>query len=162
MYVSRFDPPRAIVADPPSESLSWSLAWMAASAAVGTAYLAGSLLGPLLQHALAGGAANQMAIYQALLASPFFLAITMCLGIAGYVFGGYVAASYCQSRPIRHAMAAGFISVVIGLVGYLGLIQSPFPRWMQALGFLITIPSMYAGARWSMSVQRKRNAADDV
>jgi hypothetical protein len=89
-------------------------------------------------------------LYQAMVTSPAFIFATFVLAVCGYIFGGYVSAGFSRVHPLRHAMAAGGSCMVIGLVGYLGLIRSPFPRWVQVLGFAVTLPCVAAGARlWS-------------
>ena len=74
--------------------------------------------------------------------------LVLLIAAAGYSLGGYLAASLAPARPIAHSVLAGAICIAIGAVGYLGVLSSPLPLWVQITGFLLTIPSFLAGASW--------------
>jgi len=79
----------------------------------------------------------------------------LLIGAGGYLFGGYLAASLAPARPIAHALLGGVICIVIGAVGYLGVVASPFPLWLQLGGFLITLPCALVGAAWHSRTRRQ-------
>ena len=70
----------------------------------------------------------------------------LVLSAFGYTLAGYTAASLAPSRPVVHAVVAAFVCMATGAVGYLGVFPSPFPPWLQVLGFVITLPCAILGA----------------
>ena len=148
MQDSRFNPPTTPVSDPPAESISWFPAWVAASAATGSAYLVGSVFSPFLQHWFARKGGAEGAWYHEMVASSPFSVISLLLSACGYVLGGYIAASLSHGHRARDALFAAVICLLIGAVGYLGVVPSPLPYWAQAFGFLMTVPCFLIGMRW--------------
>jgi|KBSSwiStaDraftv2_1062776.scaffolds.fasta_scaffold1879730_1 hypothetical protein len=73
------------------------------------------------------------------------LTFTSLLSIAS----GYIAGRIGREAPIFHAVVAGIIVIVLGiLMGRGG--HDPTPAWANALGFLTTLPLMILGA-WMAS-----------
>jgi hypothetical protein len=42
----------------------------------------------------------------------------------------------------------------MGAVGYLGVIDSPYPYWAEVSGFVMTLPCFLAGAAWHARSRR--------
>lgn len=83
-----------------------------------------------------------------MLSSPGVSVLVLVLSALSYVFGGYLAAFLSPSRPAAHALLGGSICLVIGAIGYLGVMSSPYPIWTQAVGFGLTLPCCLLGANW--------------
>jgi hypothetical protein len=73
------------------------------------------------------------------------LAFTSLVGVAT----GYVAGRIGREAPIFHAVVAGIIMVVLGMLMARGG-HDPTPGWANAIGFLTTLPLMILGA-WMAS-----------
>ncbi len=73
-----------------------------------------------------------------------FLVAGLVLGILFAIVGGYITAVVAKTAEIRHALSLGGVIVLLGLVTMV-FMQSPQPLWVQLLGLIFAVPSVYIG-----------------
>lgn len=148
MTQNPYSPPTAHVDDAAPQGFSWWAVWVAATCATGSAYLVGSWAGPLFQHSFFSRGQTLDILFQTLVGSWQFGVFILLVGTWSSALGGYVAAAMAPSKPQLHAFVAALLCMVSGAILYLGVFPSPYPIWVQVLGFLLVAPSMSVGAHW--------------
>lgn len=78
----------------------------------------------------------------ALMQNREYVMLSLVLGTASTVLGGYLAARLARTVPYFNALAYGVLGVAIGL-----LTSGDLPTWYRALGIGITIPAALIGAQ---------------
>lgn len=68
----------------------------------------------------------------------------LLVGFCGTTLGGYVAARMGKVLPLRHALATGLISVLLGLVTIV-LFPDSQPMWVSLVGLALVLPAAALG-----------------
>jgi hypothetical protein len=74
----------------------------------------------------------------------WFWVLGLLLGFCGSVFGGYVAAWMGRDFPLRHAIAAGSVSLLFGMVPSF-FWENMGPMWATVAGLALTLPAALLG-----------------
>lgn len=77
-----------------------------------------------------------------LLRNRGYVALSLILGTASTVLGGYLAARLARTVPYFNALAFGILSILIGVLTPVDL-----PTWYRAFAIIITIPAALVGAQ---------------
>jgi hypothetical protein len=79
---------------------------------------------------------------------PYVIAIVY-RGLLG-VAGAYFAATWAPRAPMRHALALGFVGVILGLGGVMAALVRDFgPVWYPVSLVVLTLPAAWAGGAMS-------------
>src|SRR5262249_6749252 len=124
----------------------WWAVGVAATAGTGTAFIIGSWIGPPFQHWFSARGLSLEEVYRTMVQSIGFGVVVVLLSAFGYSLAGYTAASLAPGRPVVHAVVAALICMATWAVYYLGVFPNRYPAWLQALGFIISIPCAVLGA----------------
>ena len=115
---------------------------------------AGSLLFfAVLTAIVAGDGASPEQVAALMTDSPELQLATFAVGLAFTGVGGYVAAAVAGERHIEHAAAAGILSLGLGLLLTLAG-GGGSPAWLQAAGYLLTVPIAAFGGYYRMATER--------
>jgi len=79
------------------------------------------------------------------LADPAYYIITLIMGLAFMVLGGYVAARIARAREIMHAFWVGVVAIGISLLFLSGADTSMYPAWYLPVSFGLTVPAAVLG-----------------
>ena len=104
---------------------------------VGTILMA--ILAAVVVSAVVASRGGGEAEVTAALGSLAFLTSTFAIGEILVVAGGYVAARWARHRPVAHGMAAGALSLVLGLP-FLLLPGAMEPVWPTVLSLIAQVP----------------------
>src|SRR5690606_29224393 len=77
-----------------------------------------------------------------LMHNPGYVLLSLILGTASTVLGGYLAARLARTVPYFNALAFGILGVLIGL-----LTPADLPTWYRARGIAITVRAALIGAQ---------------
>lgn len=78
----------------------------------------------------------------ALMQNREYVVLSLVLGTASTILGGYLAARLARTVPYFNALAFGLLGVAIGL-----LTSGDLPTWYRILAIGITIPAALIGAQ---------------
>ncbi len=78
----------------------------------------------------------------ALMQNREYVVLSLILGTASTMLGGYLAARLARTVPFFNALAFGVLGVTLGL-----LTSGDLPTWYRVLGIGITIPAALIGAQ---------------
>ena len=62
------------------------------------------------------------------------------------VLGGYIAARLAPNRPVGHALALGFLGLVVSLIGLI-VMRSAGPVWYPLALLVLSVPQCWAGGK---------------
>ena len=91
-------------------------------------------------------------------ANPGFQVVVLVYSAVAATFGGWLAGRLAPSRPMRHALILGWISVVLTLLGTAAA-WSHAPIWYHAIAILIVLPAAWCGGSIARN-QRTAGAAN--
>lgn len=117
---------------------------LASLAVIGVDILSGLLLLGIYAPDLSGDMtdAELRQLLAQLMHNPGYVLLSLILGTASTVLGGYLAARLARTVPYFNALAFGILGVLIGL-----LTPADLPTWYRAFGIVITIPAALIGAQ---------------
>ncbi len=78
------------------------------------------------------------------LSDPAYLVVTIVIGLALMLVGGYVAGRVARTREIEHGGMVGVVSVAIGFL-FLFSDTGTYPNWYFPVSFGLTIPAGLLG-----------------
>jgi hypothetical protein len=133
-------PPSATLTEPVSKPRSSVVAVLLGGLVVdflGT--LAAAILAAVIvSAAIVSGGGGDAEVTAGLGSLAFLVAIT-AIGEILVAAGGYVAARWARRRPVAHGVAAGTLSLVLGLP-FLLLPGATEPLWLVVVGLIVHVP----------------------
>jgi hypothetical protein len=72
------------------------------------------------------------------------LAMVLVAWALGAFVGGWVAAHFAKSSPVRAALIVG---VVLLLLGVMTMVTLPHPLWFWVVGIILVLPSAHLGGK---------------
>jgi peptidoglycan/LPS O-acetylase OafA/YrhL len=76
--------------------------------------------------------------------TPTFIVVSSIAGLLFSALGGYVSARIARKAEVRNALATGALSVLVGLVLFVGTPASP-RSWLDLLSLILIIPFAMIG-----------------
>ena len=150
--------PGARVGDPPDpidRRFRWKAALIGAATDLGCSIVAGIVL-TVVFSVMAGphADATEEMLEQMGQSWPFLL-ISMAVGGGFTVLGGYVAARVARHSFLKHALAAGAISLVLGTLLFRGD-DGPYAGVLALLGYGLHLPLALLGGWFAATAARSQ------
>jgi hypothetical protein len=139
--------PNARLADPPEpvdQRFRWKAVLIGAAADLGGSTIAGIVLVIVFSVTAGPGQGSAEDVLGRLALSWPFLMTSMIVGGAFTVLGGYVAGRLARHSFLRHALAAGVLSLVLGIV-FFGGDDGPYAGLIAIVGYGLHLPLAVLG-----------------
>ena len=131
------DAPVADAAEPRDLRFRWLAVVVGAATDLATSTLTGIVLVVVLSIRSPYGSVQEM--MEHLMRDWSFLMTSLLVGSACTVFGGYVAARLARRAFLQHALAAGLLSLAVGILIF-PPDDSPYSGIMSLLGYGLHLP----------------------
>ena len=134
--------PNARLADPPEPvdgRFRWKAVLFGAAADLGGSTIAGIVLVILFSITAGPSQGSAEDVLGQLARSWPFLMTSMIVGGAFTVLGGYVAARLARHSVLKHALAAGALSLVLGIL-FFGGDDGPYSGLVAIVGYGLHLP----------------------
>ena len=155
-----YAPPKADVHDARGEQAYWRPVLLGSVVSMGTFYSLATVSSPLVQRWYTAQGVELAQLYQTMNTATVPVLLVHVLALAGYIFGGYVAAARTPHKPLLAACLSAVLAKVILLAQYAGVFAYPLPAWSQMLGFVTPVPAALLGGWYCIRQHgRPRNYA---
>lgn len=151
--------PRARVDDAPQpvdHRFRWKAVFIGAAADLGTSTAAGIAIFLLFSVAFAAEGLTTDQLLAQLVGYWPFLLVSMVVGAGCTVLGGYVAARIARQRFLLHALAAGVMSLVLGILLF-PQDNGPYAGLMALIGYGLHLPLAIFGGYLARAFWRRRS-----
>lgn len=124
-------------------AISLKAVLLASLAVIGVDIISGMMLLGIYAPELTGSMTDEelRRALDELMKNREYVMLSLVLGTASTMLGGYLAARLARTVPYFNALAFGLLGVALGL-----LTSGDLPTWYRVLGIGITIPAALMGA----------------